>query len=142
MNATTKGIALAVTLVLSSSLAASPVRAQSLGSRIDAVRDGRVRLTFAARSGVCGNGNSWYRSRDGGRSGQFNGMWNGGNDVENTCEQGPVRVVVVRSRGGMLGVTESTAALRIASCCSVGSPLYSASHFWKKPWASFMTLLS
>lgn len=99
MNATAKGIALAATLVLSSSFAASPVQSQTLGSRIEAVRDGRVRMTFAARSGVCGNGNSWYRSRDGGRSGQFNGMWNGGNDVENSCEQGPVRVVVVREAG-------------------------------------------
>lgn len=99
MNRATQGIALAATLVLSSSLAVTPARSQSLGSRIDAVRDGRVRMTFAARSGVCGNGNSWYRSRDGGRSGQFNGMWNGGNDVENTCEQGPVRVVVLREGG-------------------------------------------
>ncbi len=99
MNATTKGITLVTTLLLSSSFAVSTVQSQSLGSRIDAVRDGRVRMTFAARAGVCGNGNSWYRSRDGGRSGQFNGMWSGANDVENSCEQGPVRVVVVREAG-------------------------------------------
>lgn len=99
MTTTTKGIALAITLVLSSPLAAASAQSQSLGSRIDAVRDGRVRMTFAAGVGVCGNGNSWYRSRDGGRSGQFNGMWNGGNDVENNCEQGPVRLVVVREGG-------------------------------------------
>lgn len=98
MSATAKGIALAATLVLSSSFAVTPVQSQTLGSRIEAVRDGRVRMTFAARSGVCGNGNSWYRSRNGGRSGQFNGMW-GGNDVENSCEPGPVRVVVVREAG-------------------------------------------
>ncbi|WP_411282247.1 HEAT repeat domain-containing protein [Gemmatimonas sp.] len=99
MKTAANGIALSLTLVLASSLTASPARAQSLGSRIDAVRDGRVRMTFAARTGVCGNGNSWYRSRDGGRAGQFNGMWNGGHDVDNTCEHGPVRVVVVREGG-------------------------------------------
>jgi len=99
MKTAATGNALIVTLVLASSLTASPVWSQTLGSRIDAVRDGRVRMTFAARAGVCGNGNSWYRSRDGGRSGQFNGMWSGGNDIDNTCEHGPVRVVVVRAGG-------------------------------------------
>ena len=99
MNGTTQDIVFAMTLVLASSLASSPVRPQALGSRIEAVRDGRVRMTFAARAGVCGNGNSWYRSRNGGRSGQFNGTYSGGNDVDDTCEQGPVRVVVVREAG-------------------------------------------
>ena len=61
MNGTAQNIMFAVTLVLASSLASSPVRPQSLGSRIEAVRDGRVRMTFAARAGVCGNGKSWYR---------------------------------------------------------------------------------
>ncbi len=104
MMTTTRRIALTASLVLSSSLLPTRAFAQassSLASRIDAVRDGRVRMTFAARAGVCGNGSSWYRSRDGGRSGTFNGSWNGygGNDVENSCEQGPVRVVVVREAG-------------------------------------------
>ena len=36
---------------------------RSLASRIEAVRTGRVRFTFAARDGVCGNGMSWYRTR-------------------------------------------------------------------------------
>lgn len=99
MMTQTRGIALTALLVLSSSVSASHLFAQTLASRIDAVRDGRVRLSFAAKAGVCGNGSSWYRSRDGGRSGTFYGSWNGGNDIENTCEKGPVHVVVVREGG-------------------------------------------
>jgi len=98
MNRATQGIALAATLVLSSSLAVTRARLQSLGSRIDAVREP------SAHDVRCADGSvrqrlSWYRSRDGGRSGQFDGMWNGGNDVENSCEQGPVRVVALREGG-------------------------------------------
>lgn len=73
----------------------------SVASRIEAVQNGTVRLTYAAGAGVCGNGSSWYRSRDG-RSGTFYGSWNGSTsarEIENTCEQGPVRVVIVREQG-------------------------------------------
>jgi hypothetical protein len=80
-------------------LASSLLAQGSVATRIEDVRTGTVRLTFAARAGVCGNGANWYRSRDNGRSGSFYGMWNGGNDVETTCERGPVRLVVVRENG-------------------------------------------
>lgn len=74
----------------------------AVGSRIDGLRDGTIRLTYAAAAGVCGNGSSWYRSRDG-RSGTFYGSWNGSSasqrEIENTCERGPVRVVIVREAG-------------------------------------------
>jgi hypothetical protein len=38
--------------------AAAPVSAQSLAQRIKAVANGTVRLSFAARKGVCGDGNN------------------------------------------------------------------------------------
>lgn len=75
--------------------------AQSLSARIRNAGTATVRFTMAAGPGVCGNGTSWYRSRDG-RSGSFNGMWNGpldNRDVETVCEPGPVRVVVKREAG-------------------------------------------
>jgi hypothetical protein len=75
--------------------------AQSLDSRVSAARTRVVRFTMPAGPGVCGNGASWYRSLDG-RSGNFNGMWNGSvnnRDVETVCERGPVRVVIEREAG-------------------------------------------
>lgn len=75
--------------------------AQSVDARVNGVANGTVRFTVAAAEGVCGNGASWYRSRDG-RSGTFNGMWNGSvasRDVETTCDRGPVRLVVMREAG-------------------------------------------
>jgi hypothetical protein len=70
----------------------------SLASRIDAVRTGTVRLVYAARPGVCGDGMNWYRTRPGSYTGSFtNSHW--GRDVEVTCQPGPVRVVVAREDG-------------------------------------------
>ena len=89
-------------MVLSALVAAGTVEAQpSLASRIDAVKNGRVRVTYAADPGVCGNGMSWFRTK--GRndvSGTvINGNWSGTRDVEPSCEHGPVRLVVVRDSG-------------------------------------------
>jgi hypothetical protein len=56
--------------------------AQSLADRVARAPDGKVRFSFSAREGVCGNGNniSVRGSRDG--------------DWESDCEEGPVRVVL------------------------------------------------
>ena len=88
-------------VVLAIAGTAPVVHAQrGLAARIEAVRSGRVRMTFAARDGVCGNGMSWFRTRGGAISGTIiNGTWSGGRDVEATCERGPVRLVVVRRDG-------------------------------------------
>jgi hypothetical protein len=84
-------------LLLASSLGITPMSAQGAGalaSRIEGVRDGAVRLSFPARDGVCGNGTSWSQTRDGSRTGTFTR-----NDVDVTCEPGPVRVVLIREAG-------------------------------------------
>lgn len=77
--------------------------AQSIASRIAAVRTGTIRVTYAAAAGVCGNGNNWSRVRSG-RITEMYGTYysssgSGGRDVENVCERGPVRLVIVREEG-------------------------------------------
>ncbi len=73
-------------------IAAPALVGQSLASKIDRVKDGTVRLSFAAREGVCGNGRS-ISTHSGNR-----GEW------EHDCESGPVRVVVDRSGGRSTGL--------------------------------------
>lgn len=62
--------------------------AQSLASRIEGVKEGTVRMSYAAREGVCGDGehNITYSA---GRRGEWVGH----------CAHGPVRVVVQRDGG-------------------------------------------
>jgi hypothetical protein len=68
----------------------SSLIAQSLADRLASAPDGRVRLSFTAKPGVCGDGrniNTW-------RSGEWRS-----DEWESWCEPGPVRVVLtVRSR--------------------------------------------
>jgi len=90
-------------LLIALSLCARGVGAQEgarLASQIDGVQSGTVRIAFAARAGVCGNGMSWFRARGGLISGNvINGSWSGGRDVDATCDGGPVRLVIVRVAG-------------------------------------------
>lgn len=68
--------------------------AQSLAARIDAVRDGTVRLTYPARPGVCGDGGGGVSVT-------------GRHDVDGwtrRCENGPVRVAIGRERGQSVSV--------------------------------------
>lgn len=66
---------------------ATPTAGQDLRSRIEGAPDGTVRLSYAAREGVCGNGRNITTQR--------------GNDDgwESDCEPGPVRLAV-RVEGG------------------------------------------
>ena len=78
-------IAMLAGLVL---IAAPALAGQSLASKIDRVKDGTVRLSFAAREGVCGNGRNNISTHSGNR-----GEW------EHDCESGPIRVVIERTAG-------------------------------------------
>jgi hypothetical protein len=97
-----RGVVSALALAASATLwGARESGAQDVGARINAVRTGTVRLTYAAALGVCGNGSNWTRAR-GGRITEMYGTFNGSmnaRDVENTCDRGPVRVVVLREDG-------------------------------------------
>ena len=87
-------------LVLAWALVAGPAAAQRLGARVAAAPDGIVRLSFAARPGVCGDGHNVIALEcAGGKCG-----WGRGgrtitvdrgfdrDEVEYDCEPGPVRV--------------------------------------------------
>lgn len=71
-------------------IATSQLAAQSLASRVDGVRDGRVLMSFAARPGVCGDGRG--------------SVWIHNSEIEYTsggrravCIDGPVRVAIGRA---------------------------------------------
>jgi HEAT repeat protein len=78
-------------------LAPSTVLAQSLGRQIERVRDGSVRLTYAARPGLCGDGGETVRTGP-----SFivlpNTYGYGPSNVD-VCFAGPVRVAIGRSGG-------------------------------------------
>jgi hypothetical protein len=50
----------ALAAVVGATLGAPALFAQTLEARIDAARSGAVRMTYAAREGVCGNGHGFY----------------------------------------------------------------------------------
>lgn len=89
-------------LIAAAVLMALPLQAQSLADRIAAVGTGTVRMQFASREGVCGNGRGNISIRhDGDRRTAVSASENGyrTREWEDECERGPVRLAVdVRSR--------------------------------------------
>lgn len=106
---TLRGIRLGLAAGAVVALLAAPVRGAdaqdgstgNVGARVDALQTGTIRMVYAPRAGVCGDGMSWYRIRAGSTSYMSGTFYNsnGGRDVEATCTPGPVRVVVVRENG-------------------------------------------
>jgi hypothetical protein len=87
-------------LMVALALVPVPVAAQSLAQRIRTAGDGTVRLSFAAREGVCGH--------PGGvtiRNGDEDGEW------VSDCEPGPVRVSI-RLSGGRVAEARTRVAGR------------------------------
>jgi hypothetical protein len=81
-------------------LVAQRATAQSIASRVARISNGTVRMTFAARPGICGSGNSIRHSNGRGRT-TWGDNWNYSPDVEweTDCSLGPARVVIDK-RGG------------------------------------------
>ena len=80
-------------LMLGAALLGGPLAAQSLEQRITRSPDGLVRLSFAAREGVCGNGR--------------NINWNQGDNRDGwaaECDPGPVRVALEVEAGAVRAV--------------------------------------
>jgi hypothetical protein len=76
-------------------LAATSAGAQSLERQVEAVRDGTVRLTYASRPGICGDGGQTVRS---GRAiVVFPSMFGYGRSEMSVCYTGPVRVAMGRT---------------------------------------------
>lgn len=86
----------AITAALCAVLPAA-LAAQSLGSRVEALRDGTVRMHFAARPGVCGDGDGSVWIADG-HHGRFD--YDGGRP----CLAGPIRVAIGRAGGDVVSV--------------------------------------
>jgi PBS lyase HEAT-like repeat-containing protein len=83
--------------VLTLTVAAPTLGAQSVAQRVDAVREGIVRLSYAARPGVCGNDDGGVSIT--GRHGDGGQYWGA-----RVCETGPVRVAIGRSEGRTISV--------------------------------------
>ncbi len=92
-------------LVLVLSLVAAPAVAQRLPARVSAAPDGTVRMSFAARPAVCGNGRNIIAfDCSGGKCGRHTIMFDGqfeGDEVEYDCEPGPVRVSLTVRKGAV-----------------------------------------
>ena len=71
--------------------------AQFLGRRIDAVRDGDIRFTFAARPDICGDGRETVRFGDSFIA--FPSRQAYAHGERENCVAGPVRVAIARSDG-------------------------------------------
>lgn len=88
-------------LLGTAALVATTAEAQSLAARIKGAPDGEVQITFAAREGLCGDGESYIRDRSHG-PGNYITMnnWNGSKRWrERECLDGPVRVAL-KVQGG------------------------------------------
>src|SRR5918999_2279849 len=75
---------------------AVPLQAQSLADRIQAMGDGPVAFHFAARPGVCGDGEHFIRT---GRS-SYHGSFSSGRPME-PCIAGPVQVRLTLQDGAV-----------------------------------------
>ncbi|MBC7843211.1 MAG: HEAT repeat domain-containing protein [Gemmatimonadaceae bacterium] len=99
MSCARRSIGYVTAAALMACVAPTVVKAQTsvgaLEDRIASVRDGVVRLEYPAKAGVCGDGQNWFRTRDGSSYGRGNGV----KYVESVCEPGPVRVVIERKEG-------------------------------------------
>ena len=83
-------------------LALGPSRsgAQGLGERIASASQPRVQFSFAARSGVCGNGRTFINVM----GSTWVGSWSD-SDRREVCSEGPVRVVVDRAGREVVSIT-------------------------------------
>jgi HEAT repeat protein len=78
-------------------LAPSTLFAQSIARRVSAVRDGTVRMTYASRPGLCGDGRETVRSGE--AFIVLPSMYGRGHSDNDICFAGPVRVAIGRSNG-------------------------------------------
>lgn len=81
---------------------AATAGAQTIASRIDAVRDGTVQMSFPARPGVCGDGRGSIWIQDGDRVIAFG-------DRSRPCISGPVRVSIGRADGQTVSIRKCVA---------------------------------
>lgn len=93
--------------VLALLLVSGPVAAQRLAARVGGAPDGTVRLTVAARPGLCSNGRNLIALEcSGGRCGRNTIMFDGNaeGEVEYDCDPGPVRVSLTVRAGRVVSL--------------------------------------
>jgi hypothetical protein len=98
---TTLKASLAGTAVVLATLAgaARQAPAQSIADGLARVSTGTIRMSFAARPGVCGSGNSIHHGRGGRTSWSDDGYRSRDIEWDTECSHGPARVVIDKSRG-------------------------------------------
>lgn len=89
-------------LAMAALACAGVARAQSLVSRVTRVNDGTVRMSFASRADVCGNGAGSITTRDG-RT-MNNNSPSRRNEWQDECQHGPVRVAMDVAAGHVVAV--------------------------------------
>lgn len=94
--------ALAVTLATVTAVASA--NAQSIASRVSAVRNGMVRMSFTSRPDVCGHGNGISTGRNRGQTITWDNQRSRDVEWEFECETGPVRVVLDIDDGQITGL--------------------------------------
>jgi hypothetical protein len=94
---------------------AAPLQAQSLAARIQAVGEGAVTFHFAARPGVCGDGEHFIRT---GRS-SYHGSFSSGRPME-PCIFGPVQVRLTLEDGAVNRVQVWVGPLRGREARDIG----------------------
>jgi len=77
-----------------------------LADRIRGVRNGTVRLSYAVKEGICGDGESFIRDRSRGENNfmsfdEGNSRYYGRGWRERPCEPGPARVAISKSDGSI-----------------------------------------
>jgi len=102
MNAQrTTSVAKAAVIAFAALAGATVSSAQSIASRVAQVSNGTVRMSFKAKPGICGSGNSiWHNNGGRGRT-TWGDNWRSSRDVEweDECSTGPARVVIDRRNG-------------------------------------------
>jgi len=97
-------------------LGATPAAAQSLASRVAATEDGTVVFHFAARPGVCGDGESYIRTGRHSYYGSFSKE-----RLERPCDDGPVSVRLTRFGGEITRVQTYVGTMRRRDGTDLGS---------------------
>jgi len=96
----TRRAIIGLALVAIASATPGAARAQTLAERVERVRDGTVRLSFALKPGVCGYGNTIIHSRDSRTTwGDADSRRSRDLEWDRECDEGPGRLVLdVRDR--------------------------------------------
>ena len=88
-------------------VAASPLQAQSLAARVAAVDDGTVLFHFAARPGICGDGENFIRSGHHSYFGSFSEEY-----LQRPCVEGPAQIRLTKRDGEITRVQTYVGPLR------------------------------